>query len=201
MSSPSLLACPFCRIALAPPERVCPRDGHAAEPVDWLSVPATLGKRFQVLEPFAHGATGSLYVADESESGRRGLLKILSSVAKHREPERARLRRELTKQTTMAGGRLVVPWASGETDGLTWLFRPWLDGVSLRVRLAQNGGPLPMEEALAIAAQLTYSLDELHRGGLLHRDVKPGHVFLQTNNGSAARALLLEPGLCGALIR
>jgi serine/threonine-protein kinase len=153
-----------------------------------------------VLAPFAQGATGSLYLADESETGRRGLLKILSSVPKHREPERARLRRELTKQATLTSSRLVVPWASGETEGSTWLFRPWLDGVSLRVRLAQSGG-LPREEALSIAAQVTIALDELHRGGLLHRDVKPGHVFLQTNGSNGARALLIDPGLCGALLR
>lgn len=194
------LACPFCRIALAPPETVCPRDGHAAEAVDWVGVPAALSKRFRVLEPFAHGGTGSLYLADESESGRRGLLKILSSVAKHREPERARLRRELSKQITLGGGRLAVPWASGETEAVTWLFRPWLDGVSLRVRLSQASA-MGVNEALAIASQLTVGLDELHRAGLLHRDIKPGHVFLQTNGQGPAKALLIDPGLCGALVR
>jgi serine/threonine protein kinase len=104
----------------------------------WDAVPAALAKRFRVLEPFARGGTGSLYLADESESGRRGLLKVLSVVPKAREPERARLRRELGKQATLNQGRLAVPSASGETEGVTWLFRPWLDGVSLLVRLHQG---------------------------------------------------------------
>jgi serine/threonine protein kinase/tetratricopeptide (TPR) repeat protein len=168
--------------------------------VVWDTVPAALGKRFRVLEPFGRGATGSLYLADESESGRRGLLKILSGVPKHREPERARLRRELAKQATLAPSRLVVPSASGETEGVTWLFRPWLDGVSLRVRLRQ-GDKLSTPDALAISAQLAIALDELHRGGLLHRDVKPGHVFLPTGGQGVARAQLIESGVCASLVR
>ena len=177
----------------------------------WNTVPGALSKRFRVLEPFAHGGTGSMYLADESESGRRGLLKVLASVPKHREPERARLRRELTKQATLDGGHLVVPWASGESEGTTWLFRPWLDGVSLSVRLQlsarapegalRHGAGLPVLDALAVAAQLAAAMDELHRGGLLHRDLKPGHVFLQTNGHGAPRALLIESGVCGSLPR
>jgi len=195
------LACPVCRIAIASPETHCPRDGQQGQPVVWNTVPAPLGKRFRVLEPFAHGATGSMYLADESESGQRGLLKVLANVPKHREPERARLRRELSKQATLeAGGRLVVPWASGESEATTWLFRPWLDGVSLRVRIMQ-GPALPMLDALAIASQLATALDELHRGGLLHRDLKPGHVFLQTSAPSQPRASLIEPGVCGSIAR
>lgn len=163
-------------------------------------VPASLEKRFRVLEPFAQGGTGTLFLADESESGRRGLLKLLAPVPKHREPERARLRRELTKQATLPCERLIVPLASSEADGVSWLFRPWLEGVSLRVRLSQ-GERLTIEEGLAIAAQLAVALDELHRGGLLHRDVKPGHVFLQTNGAGPPKALLIDPGLTSSVTR
>jgi serine/threonine protein kinase/tetratricopeptide (TPR) repeat protein len=205
------LACSYCRIALASPETVCPRDGQPGEEVVWDVVPAALGKRFSVLEPFARGGTGSLFLADESESGRRGLLKILSAVPKHREPERARLRRELSKQASLPQNRLVVPWASGETEGVSWLFRPWLDGVSLRVRLHQGFARAPegalrraeltTDDALAIAAQLAIALDELHRGGLLHRDLRPGHVFLPTAAAGPLRAQLIEAGVCATLVR
>jgi serine/threonine protein kinase len=194
------LACPLCRTAIASPETHCPRDGQRGEVVSWNAVPSALSKRFRVLEPFAHGGTGSMYLADESETGRRGLLKVLAPVPKHREPERARLRRELSKQATLDGSRLVVPWASGESEGSTWLFRPWLDGVSLRVRL-QQGAALPTEHALAVSAQLAAAVDELHRGGLLHRDIKPGHVFLQTNGQTGPKASLIEPGVCGSIPR
>jgi eukaryotic-like serine/threonine-protein kinase len=197
------LVCPLCRTALTAVEdvsaQVCPRDGHAGVAVHWWPVPTGLLQRFQILSPFAHGDSGSLYLADEPATGRRGLLKILAPAAKDQLSERQRLRRELVKQSTLARSHLVVPLASGETEGLTWLFREWLDGVSLEVRLSREGA-LPQVEALAIAAQVASALDELHRGGLLHRDVKPGHIFLQPSPHGLPRALLLDAGLVAPLV-
>jgi len=192
------LACPLCRIALPTVDDVCPRDGRVGVEAAWLAVPTTLSQRFRVLEPFAHGATGSLYLADEPETGRRGLLKILAPVLKEQAAERQRLRRELVKQATLQRSHLIVPLASGESEGATWMFREWLDGVSLEVRLSREGS-LQQTEALAIAAQIATALDELHRGGLLHRDVKPGHIFLQPTAHGIPRAFLLDAGVAAGL--
>ncbi|HEY6881802.1 MAG TPA: protein kinase, partial [Polyangiales bacterium] len=196
------LVCPLCRIALTAHDdlsaAVCPRDGRAGVPVAWWPIPAGLSQRFTVLEPFAHGESGSLYLADEPETGRRGLLKVLAPIRDDQLADRQRLRRELVKQSTLARSHLVVPLASGETDSVSWLFREWLDGVSLEVRLSREGA-LPQTEALAIAAQVASALDELHRGGLLHRDVKPGHVFLQPSPNGIPRVLLLDAGIVAPL--
>jgi serine/threonine protein kinase/Flp pilus assembly protein TadD len=204
------LVCPLCRIALLArggtarfdaltavedvSAAVCPRDGKTGVAVTLWPVPAGLRERFSVLEPFAHGDGGSMYLADEPETGRRGVLKILAPAPKDQLSERQRLRRELVKQSTLARSHLVVPLACGETEGVSWLFREWLDGVSLEVRLSREGA-LPQTEALAIAAQVASALDELHRGGLLHRDVKPGHIFLQPSPHGIPRALLLDAGV------
>ena len=191
------LVCPLCRIALPPIDDVCARDGYLGRELPWLAVPAGLSPRFQVLEPFAQGSTGSLYLVDEPETGRRGLLKILSPAPKEQLTERQRLHRELVKQATLTPGNLIVPLASGEADGFTWIFREWLDGVTLEVRLSREGA-LQQTAALAIAAQIASALDELHRGGLLHRDVKPGHIFLQPTKHGIPRALLLDAGVTGS---
>ena len=192
------LVCPLCRIALAPTDPVCPRDGRQGREVPWLSVPYALSQRFLALEPFAHGESGSLYIADDPETGRRGLLKVLAPVAKEQHAERQRLRRELVKQATLARNHLLVPYASGDSEGFTWVFREWLDGVSLEVRLSREGA-LQQVEALAIAAQVATALDELHRGGLLHRDVKPGHIFLQHTGHGLPRVQLLDAGIASAI--
>jgi serine/threonine protein kinase len=60
---------------------------------------------------------------------------------------------------------------------------------------------LSVEDALAISAQLAIGLDELHRAGLLHRDLKPGHVFLATGAQGPIRAQLIEAGVCATLVR
>lgn len=192
------LVCPLCRIALPTVDDVCPRDGRVGVDAAWLAVPPTLSQRFRVLAPFAHGDTGSLYLVDEPETGRRGLLKVLAPALKEQLSERQRLRRELVKQATLQRTHLIAPLASGECDGFTWLFREWLDGVSLEVRLSREGA-LQQTEALAVAAQIASALDELHRGGLLHRDVKPGHIFLQPTPHGIPRAFLLDAGLTATL--
>jgi serine/threonine-protein kinase len=192
------LVCPLCRIALPTVDDVCPRDGRLGVEASWLPVPPTLSQRFRVLEPFAHGDTGSLYLADEPETGRRGLLKLLAPQFREQLADRQRLRRELAKQSTLQRTTLIAPLASGESDGTTWIFREWLDGVSLEVRLSREGA-LQQTESLAIAAQIATALDELHRGGLLHRDVKPGHIFLQPSPHGIPRAYLLDAGLAVVL--
>ncbi len=192
------LVCPLCRIALSPLDDVCPRDGQQGHETAWLAVPRSVGQRFHVIAPHAHGATGSLYLVDEPATGRRGLLKLLHPVPSPQHADRQRLRRELVKQAMLARGNLLLPLASGEAEGVTWIFREWLDGVSLEVVLSRAGA-LHQTEAFAIATQVASALDELHRGGLLHRDVKPGHIFLQQTRHGIPRALLLDAGVAGLL--
>lgn len=189
-----MLVCPLCRIVLSTDQPSCPRDGNAGVEQAIESIPAELAERFTVVEVFALGETGTLYLADEPQTGRRGLLKVLQSAGSTHAAERQRVKRELVKQATLSNSNLALPQATGEAGSATWLFREWIDGVSLRVRLARNGA-LPMPEALAIAAQLATALDELHRAGLLHRDLKPGHVMLQAQPNGLARALVIDSGI------
>ncbi len=189
-----MLVCPFCRIVLAPTEPACPRDArHGIEQLV-EPLPPELAARFTAVAPFARGDTGTLYVADEPQAGRRGLLKVLHPVGAMHTAERQRVKRELVKQATLTSANLAMPSATGEAGDLTWLFRPLIEGESLRVRLARDGA-LPVPEALAIAAQLASALDELHRAGLLQRDLKPGHVILAPQAGRAPRAVLVDAGV------
>ena len=189
-----MLVCPLCRIALAQGEPTCPRDGTEGRDVELEAFPPELGERFRVVEPFGKGDAGSLYIADEVASGRRGLLKLVHHKASASIAERQRLKRELVKQATLQNPHLALPVVTGETSNATWLFREWIDGVSLRVRLARDGR-IAVPEALAITAQLATALDELHRAGLLHRDLKPGHILLQPQPNGTPRVVVIDAGV------
>ena len=189
-----MLVCPLCRIALAQGEPTCPRDGTEGRDVDLEAFPAELTERFRLVEPFGKGDAGSLYIADEVASGRRGLLKLVHHKASASVAERQRLKRELVKQATLQNPHLALPLVTGEAAGATWLFREWLDGVSLRVRLSRDGR-IAVPEALAITAQLATALDELHRAGLLHRDLKPGHILLQPQPNGPPRVVVIDAGV------
>ncbi|MFT3923484.1 MAG: serine/threonine-protein kinase [Myxococcales bacterium] len=193
-----MLVCPLCRIVLAANESVCPRDGQTGREAAPLAVVPGLSKRFHFVQPFAHGDSGTLYLADEPETGRRGLLKVLPPVPRALQAERQRLRRELVKQGSLESAYLVAPFATGETEGQLWIFREWLEGVSLRVRLARQGA-LPQPQALSIAAQLAVALDELHRAGLLHRDLKPGHILLDAQSDGLTAVRVVDAGLCAPI--
>jgi serine/threonine-protein kinase len=189
-----MLVCPLCRIVLSADQPSCPRDGTTGVEQAFETISAELGERFTVVEMFARGDTGTLFLADEPQTGRRGLLKVLHPVGSTHAAERQRVKRELVKQATLNNANLTLPQATGEAGSSTWLFREWVEGVTLRVRLARTGA-LPMPEALAIAAQLATALDELHRAGLLHRDLKPGHIVLQPLPNGLSRVLVIDSGI------
>src|SRR5690606_11144081 len=71
-----MFACPICRVVL---ERggACPEDGAELDAIELASVPRQLQRQFRVDRPYAHGDTGTLYVARDPSSGSFGLLKVL----------------------------------------------------------------------------------------------------------------------------
>jgi len=196
--STKMLVCPLCRVALDAPETTCPRDGREGEEHAFAAIAAELSERFTVVAPFARGATGDLFLADDKPTGRRGILKILRNKSGVSTTERQRLKRELVKQTTLSNANLALPAVTGEAAGSIWLFREWVDGVSLRVRLAR-GGRLATGEALSIAAQLAGALDELHRAGLLHRDLKPGHILVQPQPSGLPKVVVIDAGVAARI--
>jgi eukaryotic-like serine/threonine-protein kinase len=89
-------------------------------------------------------------------------------------------------------------------EGMTAAGRPYfvmprLSGETLRERLTREGR-LPAGEACAILVEVLAALDAAHRAGIVHRDVKPGNVFLQRSAGGPRRpALVLDFGLAKLL--
>jgi serine/threonine-protein kinase len=162
------------------------------------SLPAELMQRFRIADTIGDGDTGTLLRAEEPQSGRSGVIKILKSRALSSASERQRLKRELVKQSTLANPHLALPVVTGEAGGTLWLFRDWIDGETLRDRLDRDG-PLPTPESLSVAAQIAAALDELHRAGLLHRDLQPGHIMLSAGPGGVPKVTLIDAGLAGRI--
>src|SRR6185295_13013468 len=76
----------------------------------------------------------------------------------------------------------------GEDAGVHFLVMQYLDGETLAARLGK--GPMPIEQALRCAVEISEALDHAHRHGIVHRDLKPGNIVL-TRSG----AKLLDFGL------
>ena len=163
---------------------------------------ATLGGEYVVERELGGGGMSRVFLATERGLGRRVVLKVLA-------PEIAaglsvrRFAREIALAAQLQHANIVPLLSAGDADGLPYYTMPYVDGPSLRGRLAQ-GGPLGAAEAIAILRDVARALAHAHAQGVVHRDVKPDNVLL--SDGSAlvtdfgvAKALDDALDFCGGL--
>ncbi len=200
----TLHRCLVCRRLFSDSE-LCPHDGQQGVEAEVEDLPSVLEQKFGPAEPFIIGDTGIGYLVQEGPNGQKGLLKVLRFVSEIHASEWMRIKRELSKQPGLHPRCLVPIMETGEEAAdqggdrsLCWLFREWVEGVSLKVFLKREGA-LDVQTALAIATQIATGLDGLHRAGLLHRDLKPGHVILQPQESGVPHVFLIDAGIAGRI--
>ncbi|HEX8906285.1 MAG TPA: serine/threonine-protein kinase, partial [Longimicrobiaceae bacterium] len=142
-----------------------------------------LGERYRVEEVIGRGGMGAVYRASDERLGRPVAVKVITAVAadaESRERMRARFRREAAAAARLPHHPNVVPVYDYGTDaelGLDYIVMELLRGQDLATRL-QRSGPPPMALALRILQQAARGVNVGHRLNVIHRDVKPGNIFL-----------------------
>jgi eukaryotic-like serine/threonine-protein kinase len=154
-----------------------------------------LGGRYRLKRLLAVGGMGAVWAAEDAVLGREVAVKVLGEALAGDRRAALRLRRE-----ARAAGRLAHPGIArvldlGEDDaGRPYLVMELLHGESLAARLAR-AGPLAPAEAVRVVAAAADALEVAHRAGIVHRDVKPGNVFV-TVGGDVK---LLDFGIASAV--
>jgi eukaryotic-like serine/threonine-protein kinase len=143
--------------------------------------PDTLSGRtishFRIGEPLGSGGMGVVYAAEDTRLGRPVALKFLAPELVRDPAAKARFLTEARAASALDHANLCTILDVGESeDGLLFLAMPRYHGESLERRIAR--GPLPVEEALEIAVQAARGLARAHEHGIIHRDVKPGNLFV-----------------------
>jgi eukaryotic-like serine/threonine-protein kinase len=133
-----------------------------------------------------------VFLAEETSLGRKVVVKVLP-------PDLAatvnveRFRREIQLAAKLQHPHIVPVLAAGISDGLPYYTMPFIEGESLRARLARSG-ELPVQEAGKILRDVLSALSYAHEHGVVHRDIKPDNVLL-----TAHHAVVADFGLAKAL--
>ena len=154
---------------------------------------------YEITAKLGEGGMGEVYRATDSKLKREVAIKVLPA-AFTADPERlARFEREAQLLAQLHHPHIASIFGLEESGGVRALVMELVDGPTLAERLAQ--GPLPVEEALAIARQIAEALEAAHERGIVHRDLKPQNIktALDTLTGAGGTVKVLDFGLAKAM--
>ena len=138
------------------------------------------------------GGMSRVFVASEHRLGRKVVVKVLA-------PELAaamsaeRFEREIQLAASLQQANILPVISAGDMDGLPFYTMPFVEGESLRARLA--GGPVPLAQAVDILRDVAKALSYAHERGVVHRDIKPDNILL-----SGRTAVVADFGIAKAIV-
>src|SRR5688572_19124261 len=133
-----------------------------------------------------------VFVADETRLGRKVVIKLMSSdVAAGISADR--FEREIKLAASLQQANIVPVLSAGDVGGVPYYTMPFVEGESLRSRLAKSGA-LPIGEVIGILRDVARALAYAHAHGVVHRDIKPDNVLI-----SGGTAVVTDFGIAKAL--
>src|SRR5213592_1834606 len=149
---------------------------------------------YEILAPLGAGGMGEVYRARDSRLGREVAIKVLPAAMASDAERMARFQREAQTLASLNHANIASIYGLEESGGVRALVMELVEGPTLAERIAtrargdsagaglapparaQQGAPLPLDEALGIAKQIAEALEAAHERGIIHRDLKPANI-------------------------
>ncbi len=183
------IECPKCKTENTPDSEFCKKCATPLPPSKEVPVTKTLEKsiqellggetfagRYQIIEELGRGGMGVVYKAQDTKLKRTVALKFLPSELTHVSEVKERFVREAQAAAALDHPNICTVYEFDEAEEKTFISMAFIEGQSLKKKI--ESGELDLDEALRIATQVAEGLQEAHKKGVVHRDIKSANIMV-----------------------
>jgi serine/threonine-protein kinase len=158
-------------------------------PATGLQKGSIVAERYNIIEELGRGGMGVVYKAEDTKLKRTVALKLLPPELTHISEVKERFMREAQAAAALDHPNICTVYEFDEAEEKTFISMAYVEGQSLRKKI--ESGPLELDQALRIATQVAEGLEEAHKKGVVHRDIKSANIMVTEDN----QAKIMDFGL------
>ncbi|MGB3861581.1 MAG: protein kinase [Candidatus Aminicenantaceae bacterium] len=185
------IKCSKCQAEILDDSRFCSKCGTPIHPSEEIFISQTrtilkpikellpgtmLADKYKIADVVGRGGMGIVYKADDTKLKRSVALKFLPPELTQDEDARVRFVLEAQTAASLSHPNICTIHEINEEDGESFIAMEYVKGESLKARIVK--GPLELDEAVNIILQVAEGLDEAHKKGIIHRDIKSANIMI-----------------------
>ena len=176
--------CADCGTSLPTSKEIRPEVTETLQtPIRELTTGSTFAGRYQVIEELGHGGMGRVYKVNDTKIGEKIALKLIRPEAVLDKESVERFTNELKLARKIRHKNICQMFDLGEDQGTRYITMEYIHGEDLK-QLVRKVGRLSPGQAVGIARQVCEGLEEAHKLGVVHRDLKPQNIMLDEDGNA-----------------